>query len=447
MKFIQKIVSTEEYLEIIDKLEFPTLYKQYDGQEAYHNTIEMASIILEDLDVFFPHGKLFGYLSDEYSFKIINEFKEYLKEYVVFKTSCGINYQHADEIKKNKLMTDSRNILFSLVPENEKNKETKFVQGPTNYSRNLKKKNGNLGAYFDLEGSNDKFVVKYDIWPFIGYVSANYGEGHTVLKRKTSLTKIKKDKIAKYIHTWREYNIQIDPDIKGLNIYLFEREYNIHLIKSIARANLNHFNNKDNVFKVLSLLLLLPDIFGRIELINFLCRIPLGNNVETILKKEENGEEVEKILMKDELLWYRTAVNIVLQLAYLIMPVSEKIHTYLYKMSCGINEVSEKENNASYMSNDKIENLLDDPFASLILSDFDQIRKYTIEVCLIREAHPPSDFIMKLKKEEAKDNSQIEYNEAFEAARSAYRIEARSLVDSELKELVEIYLNKLGLNN
>ncbi|WP_214626532.1 hypothetical protein [Paenibacillus agaridevorans] len=439
MKYVQPLVDILEYREFIERIEHPNLHGLHMNFREHQESNEIALRVVKELDSFFPKSLPEEYGANDYGFEIDVEFKKELAQYLVFSTEFSNEYKKPDKSSTKDYIEETRDILYAIVSaEKDEDGMKHYEQYYTNYTKNLK---GSLGVHLKLQENEEatNFIIKHPAWPYISFQCIQYGEGHYVLM-KNKLSEKDDKHILQHISLYKKFMTKLTDDLSDVNYFLFEREYNNNLIKSIINADVSHFNEKDNVFKVLSLISLLPNVVGRIQLVNYLCRLPIDKRLSNRKKYKMDSQEESfdvKISIEEEFAWYRVAVRMIIQLAYFTIPVFEVIHSSLFNLSL---QSRNRNLDSLYKVQPMIENFFDEPFNEESFSKYDQVRRYIQMNSKLRDSNDPFDFILSLKGEPL-----VSTDTDYEAVKRSGKIDSLSNIINELVRVEKLFIEELEL--
>ncbi|MBI0578609.1 hypothetical protein IEC97_14680 [Neobacillus cucumis] len=261
-------------------------------------------------------------------------------QHLVFSTSMIQLIQNGGMIESN------HSQCKKTVEELEKWTKLENSKTISNYNAILDKK---IGDYFFLMktlkenksfNAKNKLIQQFEVpkavAPFIFFTVINY-EFFQDIKSKSLLSE---NMLDEKIELYKNFLKNKDNSQKVINTFLFEREYNFQLqfkILEIMESSdfKDEFRDKNKVYKVLSLLSLLPNIKGRLEYI----KVFLKSKEMLMLSINEDGESfgyISKFILTEEqkeFNWIEEVSKIILRLALFVFPVMELLHFYITKLT------------------------------------------------------------------------------------------------------------------
>ncbi|MCI3922663.1 hypothetical protein MO973_20740 [Paenibacillus sp. TRM 82003] len=442
MKYITGAVSEDEINKLVELFGFH-IFSSHLGTTSSllgenferKKTKTFESEIIDRLKNLLPASALDGYESELYSLEIDKNFLTGLKNHLAFNTELSYLHSKANMVGTKQFFEEAVNVLSEYGVSGN----NRYNQPEESYNRNVKDHHGpNLKLVKKTESQS--YEVLTTIAPFLAFISIHY-DGYRLINKVTQTAKPsieKYENIKGYVDLFGKYITKLPPEIQVCSAYLFEREHNVYLVKAIHEADKSHFNNLDAVNKVLSLISILPNVISRTHLVKTLCEMPLLQRPKK--RTTSRIHENHKISMPAEQIWYASATDIIIRLAYVSIPVLEMLHLYLYR-EYGINKDEPNENKSELLQKDGLSGVLnytDSPLVGVPLNEFDNIIKHIQKTRSVIGSNPPRKMLMNIKAvpfpKEDDIKGILERN-----------LKVTSQIDEELRKLTKKFARKLDL--
>jgi hypothetical protein len=320
------------------------------------DTYSIARSVYAACEKFIPQN-LIGIFTE---LGIKNILEEDIIQHLIFNTYMVSN------INENQFVESNNSECKKTVEELKKSNLFVNTRQITNYKKILDNKVGdyfNLGKVLEDNKSFNKKNEKIEQFrvpnlaaPFIFFTVVNYDFHRDFNESNLLSSRV----LVEQLNLYKIFLENKEDGQKLISNHLFEREYNIQLYLSIQKeikrkATIRNFNDKESVYKVLTLLSLLPNIQGRVKYIKVFLMVKelLTNGVNDY--GQTFGDISDCLLTEEikELNWVEKVSEIILQLAIFTFPIMESLHYYLTtELKTNVNAEIQINNSRSIHEND-----------------------------------------------------------------------------------------------
>ncbi|WP_127484288.1 hypothetical protein [Paenibacillus ehimensis] len=267
---------------------------------------------------------------------LLENFIKDIEQHLEFKFSM-VNFVNEDN---NKIIERNDHYIKDLIVTMENIEDNfKYNNTASNYQKYLKdliRVDLGLGlvekertGFHNLKRNNkvEQVAVPEYLAPFIFFMTINHDIHSNLKKHNVSSLNYLSKKIVSYRKLISNY--------KGLQrlicLYYFEKQYNLGLCKQILMY-LDNFaeKNRKDIAKVLGLAALLPNIKGRLTYIKVLAesRSLMKRDLEDF-ENESYWTYYNQGSQSEDELWMNRTIDILLQLAFITIPVMEVCYFHL----------------------------------------------------------------------------------------------------------------------